>query len=86
MRRSLPSLDLVRKCLGQHEIATVQATAIDKEDDLLRLTTTLVHAPGEWAPRTAAAPRLGPLFQLCEMATARLSVQLDKSRGQRHNP
>ena len=23
-------LDLVRKCLGQHEIATVQATAIDR--------------------------------------------------------
>ena len=24
-------LDIVRKCLGQHEIATVQTTAIDKE-------------------------------------------------------
>ena len=27
-------LDLVRKCLGQHEIATVQATAIDQENGL----------------------------------------------------
>jgi hypothetical protein len=41
-------LDLVRKCLGQHEIATVQATAIDRDRDLIRLTTTLVHSSGEW--------------------------------------
>jgi ERF superfamily protein len=41
-------LDLVRKCLGQHEIATVQSTAIDKDRDLIRLTTTLVHSSGEW--------------------------------------
>ena len=41
-------LDLVRKCLGQHEIATVQTTTIDREGGLIRLTTTLVHASGEW--------------------------------------
>src|SRR3974377_739664 len=41
-------LDLVRKCLGQHEIATVQTTAIDGNSGLIRLTTTLVHASGEW--------------------------------------
>jgi hypothetical protein len=41
-------LDLVRKCLGQHEIATVQTTAIDQDSGLIRLTTTLVHASGEW--------------------------------------
>src|ERR1700745_3272604 len=41
-------LDLVRKCLGQHEIATVQTTAIDTESGLIRLTTPLVHASGEW--------------------------------------
>jgi ERF superfamily len=41
-------LDLVRKCLGRHEIATVQATAIDRDSGLIRLTTTLVHASGEW--------------------------------------
>ena len=41
----LPSpagLDIVRKCLGQHEIATVQSTAIDRDSGLIRLTTTLV--------------------------------------------
>jgi len=61
-------LDLVRKCLGQHEIATVQATAIDGDTGLIRLTTTLVHASGEWVSsdwpvcpvsETAAPHRLG---------------------------
>jgi hypothetical protein len=32
-------LDIVRKTLGQHEIATVQTTAIDNEAGLIRLTT-----------------------------------------------
>ena len=41
-------LDLVRKCLGQHEIATVQTTAIDKEAGFIQLTTVLAHSSGEW--------------------------------------
>ena len=41
-------LDLVRKCLGQHEIATIQTTAIAKETGLIHLTTTLAHSSGEW--------------------------------------
>ena len=41
-------LDIVRKALGGHQIATVQTTAIDKEAGLIRLTTTLAHASGEW--------------------------------------
>ena len=61
-------LDIVRKCLGQHEIATVQSTAIDQDSGLIRLTTTLVHASGEWvssdwpvcpASETAAPHRMG---------------------------
>jgi hypothetical protein len=61
-------LDLVRRCLGQHDIATVQATAIDQDTGLIRLTTTLVHASGEWVSsdwpvcpvgETAAPHRLG---------------------------
>jgi ERF superfamily len=43
-------LDIVRKTLGEHEIATVQATAIDKEAGLIRLTTTLARSSGEWLP------------------------------------
>src|SRR5215204_2045339 len=41
-------LDIVRKCLGHHEIATVQSTTIDRDTGLIKLTTTLVHASGEW--------------------------------------
>jgi hypothetical protein len=41
-------LDIVRKTLGQHEIATVQTTAIDREAGLVNLTTMLAHASGEW--------------------------------------
>ena len=61
-------LELVRKCLGQHEIATVQTTAIDRDSGLIRLTTTLVHASGEWVSsdwpvcptsETAAPHRMG---------------------------
>jgi len=61
-------LELVRKCLGQHEIATVQTTAIDRDRGLIRLITTLVHASGEWVSsdwpvcplsETAASHRLG---------------------------
>jgi hypothetical protein len=41
-------LDIVRKTLGKHEIATVQTTAIDKDAGLIRLTTVLAHSSGEW--------------------------------------
>ena len=41
-------LDIVRKCLGRHEIAVVQTTAIDNEVGLIRLTTVLAHSSGEW--------------------------------------
>ena len=41
-------LDIVRKSLGQHEIATVQTTTIDQGSGQIRLTTLLAHASGEW--------------------------------------
>src|SRR4051812_45611671 len=61
-------LDLVRKSLGRHEIATVQTTAIDQAAGLIRLTTTLAHSSGEWlasdwpvcpVSETAAPHRIG---------------------------
>jgi len=39
-------LDIVRKCLGQHEIAMMQTTAV--EQGQITLTTLLVHASGKW--------------------------------------
>jgi hypothetical protein len=41
-------LDIVRKTLSQHEIATVQTTAIDETAGIVRLSTVLAHASGEW--------------------------------------
>src|ERR1700682_4257999 len=61
-------LDLVRKSLGRHEIATVQTTSIDDAAGLIRLTTTLAHTSGEWissdwpvcpVSETAAPQRMG---------------------------
>jgi hypothetical protein len=61
-------LDIVRKCLGQHEIATFQTTAIDKEAGIVQLTTVLAHSSGEWLSsewpvcpisETAAPHRMG---------------------------
>jgi hypothetical protein len=61
-------LDLVRRSLGRHEIATVQTTSIDDAAGLIRLTTTLAHSSGEWissdwpvcpVSETAAPHRMG---------------------------
>jgi len=41
-------LDIVRKTLSQHEIATVQTTSIDETAGIVRLSTVLTHASGEW--------------------------------------
>ena len=61
-------LDIVRKTLGQHEIATVQTTAIDQAAGIVNLTTVLAHSSGEWIAsewpvcalsETAAPHRMG---------------------------
>jgi hypothetical protein len=41
-------LDILRKTLSQHEIATVQTTSIDESVGIVRLSTVLAHASGEW--------------------------------------
>src|SRR6516165_8677938 len=61
-------LDIVRKTLSQHEIATVQTTSIDEAAGIVRLSTVLAHASGEWIAsdwpvcpiaETAAPHRMG---------------------------
>src|SRR5947207_10213250 len=61
-------LDIVRKTLSQYEIATVQTTSIDVTAGIVRLSTVLAHASGEWIASdwpvcaisdTAAAHRMG---------------------------
>ncbi|MHC4047732.1 DUF968 domain-containing protein [Bradyrhizobium sp. 23AC] len=41
-------LEIARKSLSKQEIATVQATALEPESGLIRLTTALLHSSGEW--------------------------------------
>jgi hypothetical protein len=41
-------LEIVRKTLSQHEIATVQTTAVDQVAGMVNLTTVLAHSSGEW--------------------------------------
>ena len=41
-------LEITRKVLGQHEIATLQTTSIDQASGLINLTTMLAHSSGEW--------------------------------------
>jgi ERF superfamily len=41
-------LNIIRKTLGQREIATVQSTSVDQTAGLIRLKTVLAHASGEW--------------------------------------
>jgi hypothetical protein len=61
-------LEIVRKTLSQHEIATVQTTSIDESAGIVRLSTVLAHASGEWIAsdwpvcaisETAAPHRMG---------------------------
>src|SRR5258707_8266053 len=58
-------LDIVRKVLGQHEIATVQTTSIDRAAQAVSLTTVLAHSSGEWIASD------WPVCALSEMATPR---------------
>jgi hypothetical protein len=58
-------LYIVRKVLGQHEIATLQTTVIDQDIQTVSLTTVLAHASGEWIASD------WPVCTLSEMATPR---------------
>jgi hypothetical protein len=58
-------LDIVRKVLGQHEIATLQTTVIDQDIQTMSLTTLLAHASGEWIASD------WPVCALSEMAAPR---------------
>jgi hypothetical protein len=68
-------LDIVRKGLGRHEIATIQSTVIDKEAGLLRLTTILAHSSGEWVSSE------WPVCQITEISSAqRMGTALTYAR------
>ncbi len=52
VRSAVAGLDLVRKALGEHEIALVQTTALDEGTRTVRLNTVLAHSSGEWIAST----------------------------------
>jgi len=58
-------LEIVRKTLGEHEIATVQTTAVDQGAGIVNLTTVLAHSSGEWISSD------WPVCALSETATPR---------------
>lgn len=58
-------LDIVRKTLGDHEMATVQTTAIDQAAGIVKLTTLLAHSSGEWISSD------WPVCAIGDMATPR---------------
>jgi hypothetical protein len=68
-------LEILRKTLGQHEIAIVQATAIDQAAGVVKLTTTLCHSSGEWVGST------WPVCSVEEMASPkRMGTALSYAR------
>ena len=68
-------LEIVRKTLGQHEIATVQTTSMDQAAGTVSLTTVLAHASGEWIASD------WPVCAISEMATPhRLGAALTYAR------
>jgi hypothetical protein len=58
-------LEIVRKTLGQHQIAAIQTTAIDHPTGIVNLTTMLAHASGEWIASD------WPVCPIAEMASPR---------------
>src|SRR6516225_1249076 len=69
-------LDLVRKSLGRQEIAVIQSTAIDQAAGIVRLTTTLAHASGEW---------LASDWPVCPVRSEPLAGGVRQRRGQPHD-
>ena len=91
-------LDIVRKTLSQHEIATVQTTSIDEAAGIVRLSTVLAHASGEWIAsdwpvcaisETAAPHRMGASLTYARRYAlfTLVGMELNRdSRGDHLNP
>src|ERR1035437_1795768 len=75
-------LDIVRKSLGQHEIATVQTTAIDRESGQIRLTTLLAHASGEWISSVCPISETATPHRMGAALTYAQTTAIDRESGQ----
>jgi ERF superfamily len=63
-------LNIIRKTLGQHEIATLQSTSVDQTAGLIRLKTVLAHSSGEWISSDWPVCPLGDLASPKRMGAA----------------
>jgi hypothetical protein len=78
-------LDVVRKCLGQHEIATVQTTSIDDAAGLIRLTTTLAHSSGEWVSSDWPVCPVGESARSFDDFSQKRQPDIDRRRERRNS-
>ena len=69
-------LDIVRKTLGQHEIATVQTTAIDQTAGIVNLTTVLAPLRGAMGARNPQPIPVGCSIANRGRAPARHRIQV----------
>ena len=63
-------LGIVRKTLGQHEIATVQTTSLDQTAGIINLKTVLAHSSGEWISSDWPVCSLGEMASPKRMGAA----------------
>ena len=63
-------LNIIRKTLGRHEIATLQSTSVDETAGLIKLRTVLAHSSGEWISSDWPVCPLGDLASPKRMGAA----------------
>jgi hypothetical protein len=63
-------LNIIRKTLGQHEIAALQSTLVDQSAGLIRLKTVIAHSSGEWISSDWPVCPLEDLTSLKRMGAA----------------
>jgi hypothetical protein len=75
-------LEIVRKCLGKHEIAAIQTTSIDKETGFIRLTTTLAHASENgWPPNGQFVQFRRPMRRIASVPPSPMRGDIPCSRS-----
>lgn len=63
-------LEIIRKALGAHEIASVQTTTVDQQAGIVKLNTILAHSSGEWISSEWPVCRVADLATPQRMGTA----------------
>src|SRR5215204_5172632 len=63
-------LEIVRRTLGKHELAVIQATHVEDATGTVLLTTTLAHGSGEWVAATWPVCRVADLSHPKRMGAA----------------